>query len=61
MAPQPKPVAVDEALAMALAEAAKGRRWDVVAQLARELEARRLAERWGPSRRPLGHGAAKRS
>ena len=45
MAPQPKPVAVDEALAMALAEAAKGRRWDVVAQLARELEARRLAER----------------
>jgi len=35
--------AVEEALATALAEASAGGRWDVVAQLARELEARRSA------------------
>jgi hypothetical protein len=34
---------IASALAMALAAAANDRRWDVVAQLARELEARRLA------------------
>jgi hypothetical protein len=33
---------VNQALAFALAEAAKAGRWDIVAQLARELEARRL-------------------
>jgi hypothetical protein len=35
--------AVEEALAGALARAAEARRFDVVAQLAKELEARRLA------------------
>jgi hypothetical protein len=39
--PQPSPV--DTALAFALTEAAKAGRFDVVAQLAKELEARRLA------------------
>ena len=34
---------VEESLAMALAEATKAGQWSVVAQLARELEARRLA------------------
>jgi hypothetical protein len=34
---------VEEALAFALAEAAKAGRWEVVVQLARELEARRVA------------------
>jgi hypothetical protein len=34
---------VEGALAVALAEAARAQRWDVVAQLARELEARRYA------------------
>jgi hypothetical protein len=34
---------VEDALARALSLAAAGQRWDVVAQLARELEARRLA------------------
>jgi hypothetical protein len=34
---------VDQALAFALAEAAKAGRWEAVVQLARELEARRLA------------------
>jgi hypothetical protein len=33
---------VDNALAVALARAAAAGRWDIVAQLARELEARRL-------------------
>jgi hypothetical protein len=33
---------VEDALAFALARAADAARWDVVAQLARELEARRL-------------------
>jgi hypothetical protein len=37
------PTEVDHALAFALTEATKAGRWDVVAQLARELEARRLA------------------
>jgi len=32
---------VEDALAFAIGEAAKAGRWDVVAQLARELEARR--------------------
>jgi hypothetical protein len=36
---------VEEALAFALAEAAKVGRFDVVSQLAKELEARRLASR----------------
>jgi class 3 adenylate cyclase len=36
----PDPIAV--ALASALAEAARAARWDIVAQLAKELEARRL-------------------
>lgn len=35
--------AVEEALAQALAGATAAQRWDVVAQLAKELEARRLA------------------
>ena len=34
---------IEDALASAIAEASKAGRWDVVAQLARELEARRLA------------------
>jgi hypothetical protein len=34
---------VEDALARAIAQAALVGRWDVVAQLARELEARRLA------------------
>jgi hypothetical protein len=33
---------VEDALAFALAEAARAGRWDIVTQLARELEARRL-------------------
>jgi hypothetical protein len=33
---------VEDALAFALSEAARVGRWDIVAQLARELEARRL-------------------
>jgi hypothetical protein len=37
------PSTVEDALATALAHAAEAGRWDVVAQLARELEARRLA------------------
>jgi hypothetical protein len=47
--PKPEPTAtldaVEIALADALTTATKAERWDVVAQLARELEARRLA-RW---------------
>jgi hypothetical protein len=35
---------VDQALAGALAQAAAAGRWDIVAQLARELEARRRGE-----------------
>jgi hypothetical protein len=38
---------VTDALARALLEASAGRRWDVVAQLARELEARRTAKAGG--------------
>jgi hypothetical protein len=34
---------LEDALALALARASEAGRWDVVAQLARELEARRLA------------------
>jgi hypothetical protein len=34
---------VEDALALALGEASKAQRWDVVAMLAKELEARRLA------------------
>ena len=45
--PKPEPVAdldaVETALADALAKATASERWDVVGQLARELEARRLA------------------
>lgn len=41
--PQGGPLTVEDALAGALAEASAAGRWDVVAQLARELEARRLA------------------
>ena len=37
------PESVEDALAVALAAASAAGRWDVVAQLARELEARRLA------------------
>jgi hypothetical protein len=37
------PVTVEDALAQALSLAARAQRWDIVAQLARELEARRLA------------------
>jgi integrase len=40
----PSKSAVEDALAGAIADAARAGRWDVVAQLARELEARRLAE-----------------
>ena len=36
---------VEQSLAIALSEAAKAGRWDVVALLAKELEARRLAAR----------------
>jgi hypothetical protein len=36
-------VDVDASLAAAVAEASRAGRWDVVAQLARELEARRVA------------------
>jgi hypothetical protein len=39
----PRAVTAEDALARALALAAEAGRWDVVAQLARELEARRLA------------------
>jgi hypothetical protein len=42
--PDWKAPSVDEALAGALARAAAAGRWDVVAQLAHELEARRLAK-----------------
>jgi hypothetical protein len=35
---------VEDALAFALARASAAGRWDVVAQLARELEARRMAD-----------------
>jgi hypothetical protein len=45
----PAPPNADETLAFALARAAEAARWDVVAQLARELEARRLK---GPGRQP---------
>jgi hypothetical protein len=41
--PQGGPLTVEAALAAALAEASAAGRWDVVALLARELEARRLA------------------
>jgi hypothetical protein len=40
--PARPPAGVDEALALALVKATDAGRWDVVAQLARELEARRL-------------------
>lgn len=40
---QGPPVSVEDALAVALAAAATAGQWSVVAQLARELEARRLA------------------
>ena len=36
---------VEQALSAALAKAAAAERWDIVAQLVRELEARRLARR----------------
>lgn len=39
----PADLSVENALAMAIERASKAERWDVVAQLARELEARRLA------------------
>jgi hypothetical protein len=39
----PNPGSVEEALAFALARASAAGQWAVVAQLARELEARRLA------------------
>lgn len=48
-----RPVSLDEAMASALAEASAAGRWDVVAQLARELEARRLASSSEPPRRPV--------
>jgi hypothetical protein len=37
------PHTIESALATALIDAAKAGRWDIVAQLAKELEARRLA------------------
>jgi ApbE superfamily uncharacterized protein (UPF0280 family) len=37
------PKSIEDALATAIAEASKAGRWDIVAQLARELEARRLS------------------
>jgi hypothetical protein len=40
---------VEDALAMALEHAAAAERWDIVGQLARELEARRLAAAGVPS------------
>jgi hypothetical protein len=49
---------VEIALAMALTEAAKAGRFDVVAQLARELEARRLA---GSNVAILSEGARRRA
>jgi hypothetical protein len=39
----PPPASIEDALASAVAAASAAGRWDVVAQLARELEARRLA------------------
>jgi hypothetical protein len=39
----PGPASIDQALAAALAGATAAGHWDVVAQLAREFEARRLA------------------
>jgi hypothetical protein len=41
---------IEASLAAALGEAARGRQWDIVAQLARELEARRSV---APTHRPL--------
>jgi hypothetical protein len=41
--PEPEPDPVEKALAKALAEASEAKQWDVVAALAKELEARRLA------------------
>jgi hypothetical protein len=48
---------VEDALALALARASAGGRWDIVAQLAKELEARRLAAAGVAS---LADGRAKR-
>lgn len=45
----PRPEGIEEALAGALVEATKAGRWEVVAQLARELEARRLGAAGVPS------------
>jgi hypothetical protein len=42
-APEAEPVGIEAALATALVQAAGAGRFDVVAQLARELEARRLS------------------
>jgi hypothetical protein len=45
-APVDSPVTAEDALAVAVMRAAEAKQWDIVAQLARELEARRL-ERTG--------------
>ncbi len=44
-ASEPNDASVERALATALEAAAKAQRWDVVAQLAKELEARRNSDR----------------
>jgi hypothetical protein len=41
--PPPPPVTVEGALAKALERASAAQRWDIVAQVAHELQARRLA------------------
>jgi hypothetical protein len=56
--PPPEAGAVEAALAEALRGATSAGRWDVVAQLARELEARRLAR--SANVLVLRRGAAKR-
>jgi hypothetical protein len=43
------PATIEDALAGAVGEAARAGRWDVVAQLARELEARRVASAGVPT------------
>ncbi len=48
---------VESALAFAISEAARAARWDVVSQLARELEARRLAST--PNVVPLERGRSR--
>jgi hypothetical protein len=54
------PATVEDALADALSEASKAQRWDVVAMLAKELEARRLAGAQGATSNVVSISDAKR-